>query len=110
VRKVRIMVVFALVALAIGAVASVALAATERVSVRRSGTSFRFNPSSLTIQRGDTVRWSWSGSVPHNVRSQGRTSRTAARLTYSQRFTRRGSFRVVCTVHAATQRMTVRVR
>ena len=62
-------------------------------------------------RRGDTVKWAWRGSVPHNVTGTGFHSRTATRLTYSHRFTRAGTYRVRCTIHAAVgQRMTIRVR
>lgn len=91
--------------------AAVAVAATKSVGVRKAGTGFRFAPASLSIKPGDTVRWSWNGSAPHNVKGPGFQSRTAARLTFSHKFPRKGSFRVVCTIHQAVgQRMTITVR
>jgi plastocyanin len=88
-------------------IAAYAMAATKRVGVRQPN---RWASSSVSIKRGDTVRWNWSGGPPHNVTGRGFKSRTAARLTYSRRFTRSGSYRITCTVHARTMRMTVRVR
>ena len=86
---------------------AVAFGATKRVGVR----GLKFTPSSVTIKRGDTVRFSWSGRVPHNVKGRGVSSRTAGRVTYSKRFTSRGTFRLVCTLHARQgMRVTVRVR
>lgn len=87
--------------------ATIAMAATKRVGVRQPN---RWATSSVSIRKGDTVRWNWSGGPPHNVSGSGFKSRTAARLTYSRRFNRAGSYRIVCTVHARTMRMTVRVR
>ncbi len=88
-------------------IAAYAMAATKRVGVKQPN---RWATSSVSIKRGDTVRWSWRGGPPHNVTGSGFKSRTAARLTYSRKFNRRGSYRITCTVHARTMRMTVRVR
>jgi plastocyanin len=110
-RRIHLIVVVGLLAIAVAVTASVAFGATRSVGVKQSGAKFRFTPSTLTIRRGDTVRWSWRGRVPHNVKGPGFQSRTAGRVTFSHRFTRRGSFRIICTLHAALgQRMTVRVR
>jgi plastocyanin len=88
-------------------VASLAMAATKNVGVRQPN---RWAVSSVSIRTGDTVRWRWSGGPPHNVSGRGFKSRTASSLTYRRTFRRRGSYRIVCTVHARTMRMTVRVR
>jgi plastocyanin len=110
-RGVRLSVVATIVLLIVAVTASMAIAATRPVSVRKSGSKYLWSPSRLTINRGDTVRWSWRGSVPHNVAGPGFRSRTANRLTYTRTFRRRGTFRVVCQIHAAAgQRMTIRVR
>jgi plastocyanin len=110
-RAVRLSVVATIVLVIVAVTASMALAATRSVSVRKSGSRYLWSPSSLSISRGDTVRWSWRGSVPHNVVGPGFRSRTANRLTYSRTFRRRGTFRVVCQIHvSAGQRMTIRVR
>ena len=110
-KQLRIALVAIVLAVLVGASATVALAATKNVGVRKSGTHYLFSPRTLTIRRGDTVRWSWRGSVPHNVTGPGFHSRTAPRLTFSRRFTRAGTYRIRCTIHAALgQRMTIRVR
>ena len=88
-------------------VASLAMAATKRVGVRQPN---RWAVSSVSIKKGDTVRWNWSGGPPHNVTGPGFKSRTSARLTYSRKFNRKGTFRVVCTVHRSTMKQTIRVR
>jgi plastocyanin len=98
-----------LTALMVGSllIAAYAMAATKTVRVRQPN---RWASSSVSIRTGDTVRWTWSGGPPHNVTGSGFKSRTAARLTYRRKFNRRGSYRITCTVHARTMRMTVRVR
>jgi plastocyanin len=109
-RTARTVVLVAILALSVTLAAGVALGATKRVGVRKSSGDWRFSPSSVSIRKGDTVRWSWRGRDAHNVKGPGFQSRTARRLTYSRRFSRAGRFRIVCTIHSNTQKMTVRVR
>lgn len=84
--------------------------ATKRVTV---GDDF-FRQRSVTIRRGDTVRWRWVGRNPHNVtvtRGPRRfSSSTKTRGTYSKRLRRRGTYRYICTVHRSTMRARVVVR
>jgi plastocyanin len=73
--------------------------------------NFRYSPSSVSIKRGDTVTWRFRrDAAPHNVKgSGGIKSRTLRTGTYRKRFTRKGTFRYVCTLHAQ-MKGTVRVR
>ncbi|MEY2532523.1 MAG: hypothetical protein QOF29_433 [bacterium] len=110
-RRIRPYLLAPLVAVLVAALAVSALAATTSVTVRKSGSGFRFAPASLSIRKGDTVRWAWRGSVAHNVKGPGFQSKTAPTLAYSRRFTRAGTYRVVCTIHQALgQKMTITVR
>jgi plastocyanin len=64
--------------------------------------SLRFHPSSLTISRGDTVRFVWEdGGERHNVTFHGFHSQTMGHGTYSVRFIGRGTFNYRCTIHEA---------
>jgi plastocyanin len=104
-------VVAAVILIAVMAMAGVALAATKSVGVKKAGSRWHFTTSNLTIRKGDTVRWSWSGKAPHNVAGPDFHSRTATKLTFDHRFTRAGTFKVVCQVHQGLgQRMNVIVR
>lgn len=59
-----------------------------------------FRPGTVTIRRGQSVRWTWrDGSTIHNVTFNGFRSTTKSRGTYTRRFTRRGTFRYRCTIH-----------
>src|SRR5690242_15721579 len=99
---------FAAVILVVLALSATALAATKSVGVKKSGTGYKFTTSTLHIAKGDTVRWSWSGSVPHNVTGPGFKSKTATKVTFSRTFTKAGTFKVVCTLHQALgQKMTI---
>ena len=99
-RKRLIAALVAVVALG-AAIAVPALAATQTVRV---GPQNRFGTSSLSIKRGDTVRFRWTGKLPHNVRiSAGPQRGTIASVrrsgTVSRRFTRAGRYTIVCDLH-----------
>jgi plastocyanin len=69
----------------------------------------------VTVRRGDRVRWRWTGSSPHNVTvTSGPTkfrSRTQSSGSFTRRVTRAGTYRIICTVHGARdQSMRLRVR
>jgi plastocyanin len=87
-----------------------AFAATRRVAVKDD----RFGTRSLTVSKGARVRWVWKGQSRHNVTvvSGPRSFRSATKRsgTFTHHFTARGTYRLVCTVHAAKMRMTVTVR
>jgi plastocyanin len=106
----RLVKLVAVLAVTLMLVAGVALGATRQVGVKKSRGDYRFTPSSLRISKGDRVRWTWRGRDAHNVKGPGFQSRTARSLTYSRRFRRTGTYRIVCTIHARTQKMTIRVR
>lgn len=104
-------VVAALILIAVVAIASVALAATKSVGVKKAGSRWHFSTANLTIKKGDTVRWSWSGNVSHNVAGPGFQSKTAAKLTFGHTFPKAGTYKVVCQIHQGLgQRMNVIVR
>lgn len=86
-------------------------AASTRTVVLRD---IAFKAARVTIHRGDRVRWRWKdGDTSHNVTSRGRTrfksSATKSSGTYVVRFTRRGTYLYVCTLHPGmTGRVVVR--
>ncbi len=64
--------------------------------------NFRFHPGNLTINRGDTVTWSWrDGETEHNVTFHGFHSRTQTSGSYTVRFSHTGTFAYRCTIHAS---------
>jgi plastocyanin len=87
------------------------VAAAARAASVTVGDDF-FRPTSLRVRAGTTVRWTWRGRDVHNVTvTSGPTrfsSPTQRSGTFSRRLRKRGTYRIVCTVHG--QRMTIRVR
>ncbi|HVL96549.1 MAG TPA: cupredoxin domain-containing protein [Solirubrobacteraceae bacterium] len=76
-------------------------AATVRTVVLKN---VEFNPASVTIRRGGSVRWVWrDGSSSHDVTSRGtrrfKSSTTQRSGTHTVRFRRAGTYRYVCTIH-----------
>mgnify|MGYP002682753655 CR=1 FL=1 len=85
-----------------------ALAGTANIKV---GDNYFVRPGStptVTVRAGTTLRWVWAGRKPHNVVGSGFRSPTKTSGTYSRKFSGKGSFRVICTVHSS-MKMTVRV-
>jgi plastocyanin len=103
------LVALAVIAVAVIAAAVPAYAATRTVRVDDNV----FRPDSLSVNRGDTVRFRWVGDAIHNVRrTSGPSFRNISNRrsgTVSRRLTRRGTLRLVCTIHPGMD-MRIRVR
>jgi plastocyanin len=77
--------------------------ATKRVSVRDD----LFVAKSVTIRSGDRVKWTWRDSNDHNVTfrkvpkgaSKKPRAKTRSSGTFTRKFTKRGTYRYVCTIH-----------
>jgi plastocyanin len=103
------------VIVAAGACAALAVPAFAATSTVQVGPKDRFGTTSLSISRGDTVRFRWTGKQPHNIRitsgpQRGSISAVRRSGTIPKTFTRAGTYRLICDVHASTMKMTVRVR
>jgi plastocyanin len=77
-----------------------------------SGHNGTMNPAVDTISAGATVTWTWTGALPHGVRSVGTPSFTSSPThtgsgTYVATFTNPGTYQYDCSVHG--QAMTVRI-
>src|ERR1044071_7567421 len=107
-RRIRPTIALVLALALVALTATAALAATKSVGVKKSGSKYSFTASTPRIKKGDTVKLSWSGSVPHNVKGKGFASKTGTKVTFSRKFTKAGTFKVVCTLHQALgQKMTI---
>jgi plastocyanin len=95
-------------------ISGTALAATHNVTVSPNG-DYTFSPSTLTINKGDSVTWTYSGgAMPHNVVANdgsfrcakgcdgtgGNGNATAAAFTFTLTFNNAGSVPYFCEVHA----------
>ena len=97
----------ALSAIAAAGVLAVAIPAFALAGANAAGThtvtlrNFSFHPGTLTIHRGDRVKWVWEDNTEHNVTFHGFHSRTQETGTYTVRFTKAGTFNYHCTIHVA---------
>ena len=68
----------------------------------------------VTVDRGTRVRWRWTGRDLHNVVVRRGPTRFQSPLkrsgSYSKTLRRRGTYRIVCSIHQPDMRMTLRVR
>ena len=108
----RLLVVLLVVVAAVaGALAIPAFGSTRHVKI---GDNF-FSPKTLTVRHGTTVVWRWSGAAPHNVtvtrapKNRKFHSRTQTSGTFKATPHTRGTYRIVCTIHAGMS-MTLKVR
>jgi plastocyanin len=107
--------VLALAATLLAVLAATALAATTRVKIGDNYFVHKGGRPTVTVHRGDTVKWVWTGKNIHNVTVRSGPvrfgSRTQAKGTYARRMTRAGTYVIYCTVHGyPTQTMTLVVR
>lgn len=107
-------VVICLVALGVsgGAVAAVPSlgASTKTVLVKDDF----FSPHKLTISKGAKVKWVWKGNEGHNIAvANGPTSfraSTRKKGTFTHTFKKKGTYSIVCTIHAPDMHMTIKVK
>jgi plastocyanin len=106
----KLVAVGAATAVAAGALAIPALAATKSVEVKDN----KFVAKSITVSKGTTVKWVWKGKAPHNVKvTKGPakfSSTTQVKGSYSKKLTKAGTYTILCTIHAPDMKMTIKVK
>ena len=70
------------------------------------------NPAVDTITAGSAMTWTWTGTLPHSVRSTGTPSFTSSGVqtgagSYSVTFTTPGTYRYDCSVHGGAMTGTI---
>ena len=68
-----------------------------------------FSPSSLTIRKGDRIKFAWRGRNTHNVRGAGVRCPFQKSGSCTRSFRKRGRFTLVCDAHSG-MKMRLRVR
>ena len=95
------------------ATAALLLPATSEAASRTvTVDNFAFTPASLSVRAGTTITWKFRDSAKHNVtvrRGPARFhSRDIRHGSYSHALTRRGTYKLVCSIHP-DMRQTIRV-
>lgn len=97
----------------LGVAAAQALAATRSVRVGDNFFVARGHHT-ITVRRGATVRFHWTGSNAHDVHARRGPvhfrSAVMSSGTFAKRLTRRGRYLIVCDLHPRKMRLTIRVR
>jgi plastocyanin len=97
-----------------GVVAVPALAATKTVNIYDSYYIEKGGTPTVTIDKGDKVKWVWVGNKKHNVFQIGgpghfhSPTHKGAGATFSHKFTTKGTYTFQCTYHEH-QKMKVKV-
>jgi plastocyanin len=109
----RLVAVGAALGLAVGGIgAGSALAGGKTIRV---GDNWFVKPggATVTVARGTTVTWRWTGSAPHNVTVRKGpvrfSSRTQTRGSFSKRLVKPGTYSLICTIHGPAMTMKLRV-
>ena len=93
--------------------AAPAAAATKTVKIGDDYFVKSGRPHTVTVSKGTTVKWSWKGSRQHNVVVQkGPRSFQSAlkkRGSFARKVTKRGIYKIICSIHAPDMRMTLKV-
>jgi plastocyanin len=94
-----------------GTLSSPAFGATRNVSLGDDWFVRDARPSTVTVDRGDAVRWRWTGRNQHNVQVQRGPARFQSKVkrsgTFSRTLRKRGTYRIVCSIHQPDMRMTL---
>jgi plastocyanin len=103
-----------LLALVIALVAAApAAASTKNVKVGDDFFVKAGRAHTVTVSKGTTVKWNWKGSNPHNVVVQKGPKHFRSGLKtrghFARKLSRRGTYKIVCAVHAPGMRMTIKV-
>ncbi|MEV4422400.1 plastocyanin/azurin family copper-binding protein [Patulibacter sp. NPDC049589] len=85
-------------------------AATKTVEVD----DFHFSPASVTVKRNTTVKWIWVGKAEHDVEvvkgPKDFHSKVMTTGSYTKKFTKKGTYRIDCSIHSSIMKMVVKVK
>jgi plastocyanin len=104
-----------LLALVIALVAvTPAAAATKNVKVGDDYFVKSGKPVTVTVTKGTTVKWNWKGASDHNVvarKGHKKVFQSAVkqRGSFKRKLKTRGTYKIICSIHAPDMRMTLRV-
>jgi plastocyanin len=101
------------------AVAMLAAMTTQASGARRSikvGDDYfvrKGDPPTVFVAKGTRVKWRWKGVEYHNVRVRKGPRKFHSRVkssgTFARKMRKRGTYKIICDVHSAGMRMTLKV-
>jgi plastocyanin len=95
-------------------VAGPALSKTKSLEVDDNYFVRKGAPPTVTVHKGDKVKWEWEGSNPHDVNVNKGPVKFHSKIktsgTFAKRMKKLGTYKIVCTVHVAQgMKMTLKV-
>jgi len=76
--------------------------------VRNSGVA------TVSVKKGTTVKWNWTGHHQHNVVAQSGPSSFQSPLkksgSFKKKMKKKGTYTIVCSIHAPDMRMKLKVK
>lgn len=105
----------ALLAALLGALLTAGPALSKRKSIEVDDNYFvhEGKPSTVTVKAGTKVEWEWEGEATHNVTvKKGPVKFHSKDMTsgsYTKKLRKKGTYKIVCTIHAPDMRMTLKV-
>ncbi len=95
-----------------GALAASSLGAAKSVEVGDNYFVRDAGHATVTVKKGQSLTWHWTGKNPHNVTvkagPQKFASATQKSGSFSHKFTKAGTYSIICTIHVG-QGMTMKV-
>jgi plastocyanin len=99
----RKLIVLALVLGCVGALASVAMAATRSVKVGDNYYVRSRGVPTVTVKKGSKVKWHFGTGTPHTVTVKSGPAKFNSGVrtsgTYTKKLTKRGTYTIYCTIH-----------
>jgi plastocyanin len=96
------------------AVAGPALSKSKSIEVDDNYFVHKGKPPTVTVKKGTKVEFEWEGSNPHNVTvTKGPVkfaSKTKTSGSFTKKFKKKGTYKLVCTIHAPGMKMTLKVK
>jgi plastocyanin len=109
----RKLLVASLIAVVSAVLVTQALAATRSVKVGDNFFVRKGSVPTVTVKKGTTVTWRWSGRELHNVAVTKGPAKFRSSIkdsgSYSKRVTRTGTYTIVCSIHQPDMKMKLRV-
>jgi plastocyanin len=107
----RALLIIAALAVGGGAAAIPSLGASTKIVLVKDDF---FSPKKLTVKKGTEVRWLWKGKESHNIAvANGPSNFRASKRKkghFEHTFKKKGTYSIVCTIHAPDMHMTIKVK
>lgn len=95
----------------LGGMSSQASGATHSVRIGDDWFVREGRAPTVEVAKGDQVRWRWTGRHEHNVQVRRGPASFQSSLktdgTYTRKLRKRGTYRIVCSIHRPAMRMTL---